>query len=60
MNPTYPAGSDRAQVRATATSPRSGRRRHAGVWDVDEQGVPHDLGVLATSRPSSGISATTV
>jgi Zinc carboxypeptidase/Immune inhibitor A peptidase M6 len=46
VNPTYPAGTDApkyAQMHVDAL-------RRAGydsdVWDVDAQGVPHDLGVL--------------
>jgi hypothetical protein len=47
VNPTYPAGTDAPKYAAQYVSSLQAAGYQADVWDVDAQGVPHDLGVLS-------------
>ena len=47
VNPTYPAGTDAPAYAAAHVRAVEDAGYTADVWDVDAQGVPHDLGVLA-------------
>ena len=47
VNPEDPAGTTRPKYVDDARRGARGQRRDADVWDVDAQGVPHDLGVLS-------------
>lgn len=46
VNPTYPAGTSAPKYAAAYAAAIEATGRSADVWDVDAQGVPHDLGVL--------------
>jgi hypothetical protein len=46
VNPTYPAGTDAPKYVAQHVEAIEAAGYDADVWDVDAQGVPHDLGVL--------------
>lgn len=46
VNPTYPAGTDAPAYAAAHVQAIEDAGYTADVWDVDAQGVPHDLGVL--------------
>ncbi len=47
VNPTYPAGTDAPKYVAQYVAAVQAAGHQADVWDVDAQGVPHDLGVLS-------------
>ncbi|MDP1849144.1 MAG: M14 family zinc carboxypeptidase [Solirubrobacteraceae bacterium] len=47
VNPTYPAGTSAPKYVAQHVAAIEASGRGADVWDVDAQGVPHDLGVLS-------------
>ena len=47
VNPTYPAGTNAPKYAAQHVAAIEATGREADVWDVDAQGVPHDLGVLS-------------
>ncbi|MGH2970268.1 MAG: M14 family zinc carboxypeptidase [Solirubrobacteraceae bacterium] len=47
VNPTYPAGTDAPKYARAHVAAIEAAGYDADVWDVDAQGVPHDLGVLA-------------
>ncbi|WP_380166881.1 M14 family zinc carboxypeptidase [Jannaschia sp. R86511] len=46
VNPTYPAGTDAPQYADAHVAAVEAAGYTADVWDVDAQGVPHDLAVL--------------
>jgi hypothetical protein len=46
VNPTYPAGTDAPKYVEQHVAAIEAAGYDADVWDVDAQGVPHDLGVL--------------
>ncbi len=46
VDPTYPAGTDAPKYAAAHVAAVEAAGYEADVWDVDAQGVPHDLGVL--------------
>jgi hypothetical protein len=46
VNPTYPAGTNAPKYAAEYVAALEAAGYKADVWDVDAQGVPHDLGVL--------------
>ena len=46
VNPTYPAGTDAPKYAGAHVAAVEAAGYSADVWDVDAQGVPHDLGVL--------------
>ena len=46
VNPTYPAGTDAPKYAAAHVAALRAAGYDADVWDVDAQGIPHDLGVL--------------
>jgi len=46
VNPTYPAGTDAPKYDDAHVAAIEAAGYDADVWDVDAQGVPHDLGVL--------------
>ncbi len=46
VNPTYPAGTTAPKYAAAHVAAVEAAGYSADVWDVDAQGVPHDLGVL--------------
>ena len=46
VNPTYPAGTDAPKYVEAHVAAIEAAGYDADVWDVDAQGVPHDLGVL--------------
>jgi hypothetical protein len=46
VNPTYPAGTSAPKYAAQYVADLRAAGYDADVWDVDAQGVPHDLGVL--------------
>jgi hypothetical protein len=47
VNPTYPAGTNAPKYAAEYVAALAAAGYKADVWDVDAQGVPHDLGVLS-------------
>ena len=47
VNPTYPAGTDAPKYVDEHVAAVEAAGYEADVWDVDAQGVPHDLGVLS-------------
>ncbi len=47
VNPEYPAGVTAPKYAAAHVAAVRDAGRSADVWDVDAQGVPHDLGVLS-------------
>ena len=47
VNPTYPAGTTAPKYAAAHVAAIRAAGYDADVWDVDAQGVPHDLGVLS-------------
>ena len=47
VNPTYPAGTDAPKYADMHVDALEAAGYDADVWDVDAQGVPHDLGVLS-------------
>ncbi len=47
VNPTYPAGTDAPKYAAAHVAAVQAAGYDADVWDVDAQGVPHDLGILS-------------
>jgi hypothetical protein len=47
VNPTYPAGTDAPKYAAQHVAALAAAGYQADIWDVDAQGVPHDLGVLS-------------
>ena len=47
VNPTYPAGTNAPKYAARYVAALEAAGYKADVWDVDAQGVPHDLGVLS-------------
>ncbi len=47
VNPTYPAGTNAPKYAARYVAALQAAGYRADVWDVDAQGVPHDLGVLS-------------
>jgi hypothetical protein len=46
VNPTYPAGTSAPEYAAAHVAAVEAAGWSTDVWDVDAQGVPHDLGVL--------------
>lgn len=46
VNPTYPPGTSAPKYAAQYANDIRAAGSSADVWDVDAQGVPHDLGVL--------------
>jgi hypothetical protein len=46
VNPTYPAGTNAPEYADEHVAALRAAGYSADVWDVDAQGVPHDLGVL--------------
>ncbi|MFA9269313.1 MAG: M14 family zinc carboxypeptidase [Baekduiaceae bacterium] len=46
VNPTYPAGTNAPKYAGAHVAAIEAAGYDADVWDVDAQGVPHDLGVL--------------
>lgn len=46
VNPGYPAGTAAPKYAAQYAAAVAAAGHRADVWDVDAQGVPHDLGVL--------------
>jgi hypothetical protein len=46
VNPTYPAGASTPKYAAAHVDAVEAAGYSTDVWDVDAQGVPHDLGVL--------------
>ena len=46
VNPTYPAGTNAPKYDEAHVAAIEAAGYDADVWDVDAQGVPHDLGVL--------------
>ncbi|HWM12179.1 MAG TPA: M14 family zinc carboxypeptidase [Solirubrobacteraceae bacterium] len=46
VNPTYPAGTDAPKYADMHVEALDAAGYDADVWDVDAQGIPHDLGVL--------------
>ncbi|WP_208542952.1 M14 family metallopeptidase [Nocardioides euryhalodurans] len=46
VNPTYPAGTDAPKYAGAHVAAIESAGYSTDVWDVDAQGVPHDLGVL--------------
>ena len=47
VNPTYPIGTSAPKYAAAHVAALAAAGYSADVWDVDAQGVPHDLGVLS-------------
>ena len=47
VNPTYPAGTNAPKYAQAHVAAIEAAGYDAEVWDVDAQGVPHDLGVLS-------------
>lgn len=47
VNPTYPAGTNAPKYVDEHVAAIEAAGHEADVWDVDAQGVPHDLGVLS-------------
>ena len=47
VNPAYPAGTNAPKYVDEHVAAIEASGRQADVWDVDAQGVPHDLGVLS-------------
>ncbi len=47
VNPTYPSGTTAPKYAAQHVAAVQAAGHRADVWDVDAQGVPHDLGVLS-------------
>jgi hypothetical protein len=47
VNPTYPAGTTAPKYADAHVAAIEAAGYSADVWDVDAQGVPHDLGVLS-------------
>lgn len=47
VNPTYPAGTTAPKYLTAHVDALAANGVAADTWDVDAQGVPHDLGVLA-------------
>lgn len=47
VNPTYPAGTDGPKYLAAHVAAFEANGVQADTWDVDAQGVPHDLAVLS-------------
>ncbi|MCW2505566.1 MAG: hypothetical protein JWO79_3850 [Actinomycetia bacterium] len=47
VNPTYPAGTHAPKYAKTYQDALKAAGHGSEVWDVDKQGVPHDLGVLS-------------
>jgi hypothetical protein len=47
VNPSYPAGTDEPKYDEEYVQAIEDAGHTADVWDVDTQGVPHDLGVLS-------------
>ena len=47
VNPTYPPGTTAPKYAAQHVAAVEAAGYQADVWDVDAQGVPHDLGVLS-------------
>lgn len=47
VNPTYPEGTDGPKYADAHVAAIEAAGYSADVWDVDAQGVPHDLGVLS-------------
>jgi hypothetical protein len=47
VNPTYPVGTDEPKYDEAYVAAIEAAGHDADVWDVDAQGVPHDLGVLS-------------
>ena len=47
VNPTYPPGTDAPKYGAAHVKAVEDAGYTADLWDVDAQGVPHDLGVLS-------------
>ncbi len=47
VNPTYPAGTSAPKYADAHVAAVEAAGYSADVWDVDAQGVPHDLGVLS-------------
>jgi hypothetical protein len=46
INPTYPAGTNAPKYAQQFVNDIAANRIKSVVWDVDKDGVPHDLGVL--------------
>jgi len=46
VNPTYPPGTNAPKYVASHVAAIEDAGYDADVWDVDRQGIPHDLGVL--------------
>ncbi len=46
VNPTYPPGTNAPKYTASHVAAIEDAGYDADVWDVDRQGIPHDLGVL--------------
>jgi hypothetical protein len=46
VNPTYPAGTNRPRYAAQYADLVKAAKHRPLVWDIDKDGVPHDLGVL--------------
>jgi hypothetical protein len=46
VNPAYPAGSDAPKYARQYVEAIKANKVEPLVWDIDEDGVPHDLGVL--------------
>ena len=60
VNPTYPPSVTAPKYLDDHVAALAANGVDADVWDVDAQGVPHDLGVLEPlRRRASGTSATT-
>ena len=47
VNPRYPAGTNAPKYAAQHVAAVEAAGHDADVWDVDAQGVPHDLGILS-------------
>ena len=47
VNPTYPPGTDAPKYGAAHVQAVEDAGYTADLWDVDAQGIPHDLGVLS-------------
>lgn len=47
VNPGYPAGTNAPKYAAAHVAALRAAGYRADIWDVDAQGVPHDLGVLS-------------
>ncbi|MGP4021834.1 M14 family zinc carboxypeptidase [Actinomadura sp. 3N407] len=46
VNPTYPPGTDRPRYAEQYADLVKAARHKPLIWDIDKDGVPHDLGVL--------------